>query len=464
MNALPLLTPGPTLILGFTLLLSACAVSPDYTPPLAPGIPSTWQQKEGQAAIETGWLAAMNDPQLEKLVDEALHNNHQLAAQNALLEQARQQLIISGAPRIPELSAALNVSQRQIRTSGARTTAKNIGLTLDLNWEIDLWGKLRDTQKQAALSFAAREAELEITRQQLVAAVGRAWYDVLEAQSLLTLYKHRLNNLGHNLDIIETGYRQGLNPALDLYLTRNSIQQDAARTEAQQLVLAEAARQLQLLLGRYPDGSDYPSQPLPLVEGNIPAGLPSELISRRPELRSAWLDLMAADAGVAVSHKQRFPRLTITGSTGQSSSELKNLLTTEQHFWSLAGGLLQPLFNAGELAAREEQARARLAQLEKQYLDNVYQAFAETETALARENSLAAQYLHYLEAEKNALAAERLSFEQYQRGLLSYATVLESQRRAFDAQSTVVQLRHQRLYNRIALYTALGGSFDGEDS
>ena len=123
---------------------------------------------------------------------------------------------------------------------------------------------------------------------------------------------------------------------------------------------------------------------------------------------------------------------------------------------------MQPLFNAGDLAAREEQARVRLVQLEQQYLERVYQAFSEVETALAQDSALETQYQQYLDAEKNAVAAETLSFEQYQRGLVSYATVLESQRRAFDAQSAVVQLKRQRLGNRIVLYSALGGDFEGE--
>jgi len=172
---------------------------------------------------------------------------------------------------------------------------------------------------------------------------------------------------------------------------------------------------------------------------------------------------MAANAGVAIAHRQRFPSLSLTGSIGKSSTELKDLVSGSS-IWSLSGGLLQPLFNAGALAAREAQARSELSQKEQQYLDNVLQAFAEVESALVGEENLRVQYRRFIAAERSALAAEELSFEQYQRGLITYTTVLEAGRRAVDAQSSVVQLKRQRLRNRIKLFLALGGNFTATSS
>jgi len=451
-----------TFVITMALLtLSACSTAPYKAPEIA-ATPAAWHSDPGpDSSITADGLTAVADSRLNELITEALENNHDLAARRAEVTVARQQLVISGAPRIPELSASLSGGQRKLQGTPS-STATTIELSLDLDWELDIWGKLKDTQKQAALTLAAREAELAGARLDLIAAVSNAWYDILEAQRLLKLYEDRLHNLSSNLEIIETGYRQGLNPALDVYLTRNGVEQEAARTTAQQQTVAEAVRRLQLLLGRYPDGQPLPPQMLPQLRASIPAGLPSELISRRPDLRRRWLELMAADIGIAIAHKQRFPRLSITGSVGQSSSELHNLLDASQGIWTLAGGLLQPLINAGKLAAREEETRARLKQLEQYYLSSVFQAFAEVENRLAQEQALAEQYRQYQAAEKNALEAETLSFTQYQRGLVNYATVLESQRRAFDAQSAVLSLQRQRLHNRVALYIALGGDYKGE--
>jgi NodT family efflux transporter outer membrane factor (OMF) lipoprotein len=406
-----------------------------------------------------GWLTTLGDAYLNGLVSEALKNNHTVKAQSAVVQQAEQQRIISGAPRLPTLDASISGARRKGQVSGIETTSSSFSASLDLSWEIDIWGKLSATQKQASLNLAAQQARLQRVRQQLVADVCNAWFDVIEAQNLLSLFEHRLKNLNGNLAIIEDGYNKGINTALDVFLARNNVEQESARTEAQRLSLAGARQNLLLLLGRYPDAGAFPARDLPLIDTNVPAGLPSTLLDRRPDIRSSWLELMASDAGVAIAHRQRFPSLSLTGSIGQSSTALKDLLGGDHSVWSLSGSLLQPLFNSGALAAREAQARGELKQKEQQYLDNILQAFAEVESALIGEQNLRAQYQRSVAAERSALAAEELSFEQYQRGLVTYTTVLEAERRAVDAQSNVVQLKRRRLRNRIDLYLALGGNF-----
>lgn len=446
------------------LLITACASRPDYNPPRLTSTPSQWtnassETDTAQTIAQEGWLPGIADTYLTGLVTEALNNNHSVSAQVAAVQQADQQRVISGAPRLPELNAAIDATRRKTQSGGIESINSSFSGSLNLSWEIDIWGKLSATQQQASLNLAAQQARLQRIRQQLVADVCNAWFDVVEAQNLLTLYTNRLKNLRGNLAIIESGYNKGINTALDVFLARNNVDQESARTEAQHLKLTEAEQNLLLLLGRYPDAGTFPHKDLPILDSDVPAGLPSELIDRRPDIRGNWLDLMAADAGVAIAHRQRFPSLSLTGSIGQSSTELKNLLNGNQSVWSISGGFLQPLFNAGALAAREAQARGKLKQMEQEYLDGVLQAFAEVETALIGEQSLKLQYQRFTDAERSALAAEELSFEQYQRGLVTYTTVLEAERRAVDAQSSVVQLKRQRLRNRINLFLALGGDF-----
>ena len=180
---------------------------------------------------------------------------------------------------------------------------------------------------------------------------------------------------------------------------------------------------------------------------------------RRSDIQEAWLNLLAADAELAAAHKDRFPSLTLVGSGGVTTVEFSDLLDGEGAVWSLAGGLTQPLFNAGRLAAIEEQALARVQIAEQQYLDLVYRAFASVENAISRSVSLNERYQSFVEAQRNSATALDLALEQYQRGLISYTTVLESQRQAFDAEATVVELKNQLLQNRIGLYQALGGEF-----
>jgi len=225
----------------------------------------------------------------------------------------------------------------------------------------------------------------------------------------------------------------------------------------------EAGRRLEQQLASYPAGViDAPAE-LPMLENDIPAGLPAELIQRRPDIQASWLRLLAADAGLAVAQKDRFPSLTLTTGLGRSSSELSGLLSSGNLAWSLAASLSQTLFDGGRKEATQALRLAQRQQLEQQYLSDVYTAFEEIENLLSNQQALQQQYGFYLEARTNADAAEALAFEQYQKGLTTYTTVLESQRRAFDARSSVITLRSQLLLNRIALHRALGGDFDNSE-
>jgi outer membrane protein TolC len=259
---------------------------------------------------------------------------------------------------------------------------------------------------------------------------------------------------------VASGYRQGLNDALDLYLARNQVERERANVAQQEQAQLEARAALQLSLARYPDGGIVIEGELPVPVDTIPAGLPSELLTRRPDIQQAWFRLLAADAELAASHKARFPRLSLVGSTGVTSVEFADLVAGGASGWSLAFGLTQPLFDAGRLAAQEEQALAQVRIAEQAWLDQVYRAFAEVENAISRTVSLDKRYAALIEGEKNSRAALQLALDQYQRGLVSYTTVLESQRQAFDAAATVVQLKNQRLQNRLGLYIALGGDFE----
>ena len=447
--------------LAATCFLAGCAVSA-----VSPGVrerdlPESWRGVAEYDAVEDGWLAELGDTGLDGLVGAAMERNYRLAQRAAEVEAARQAVIVSGAARLPELSLAFDSSRRRVISNqfGITRTYGNFELGADLSWEIDAWGKLRDVERQAGLNLLAAQFRYEDNRRQVAAGVARAWFNVSGAGELLELLRERLANLEEDLDIIESAYNQGLTGALDVYLARTNADQERARIAAQEQTLSENRVALQLLLGDYPDGNLETGATLPVIEAPVPAGLPSELISRRPDLQQAWTNLLAQDAAVAVAHKQRFPRLVLVASAGDVSEDLDSLLNGTPLAWSILGNLTWPLFNAGRLKARELQARARLVQAENQYLDSLYQAFSEVENALSRSRSLQTRYQVILDAEKNAVAGLNLAFEQYRRGLVPYTTVLEAQRRAFDIQSRVIELRNQLLQNRITLYLALGGDF-----
>ena len=446
---------------GITLLLAGCAVSAISPEVRERELPEGWRGVDAYEAVADAWLAELGDAELSAAVNAALEQNYRLAQLAAQVEAARQAVVVSGAPRLPELSLAFDSSRRRVISNqfGITRTSSNFELGADLSWELDVWGKLRDIEKQASLNLLAAQAGYADNRRRLAGRVASVWFDIIAANELLALLRARLANLEEDLDIIESAYNQGLTGALDVYLARASAAQERARIAAREQALTENRIALQLLLGNYPDGNLASDKALPLLEAPVPAGLPSELISRRPDLQQAWFNLLSSDTAVAIAHKQRFPRLTLVASANDVSSDLTSLLNGSALAWSALGNLTRPLFNRGRLRAQELQARARLEQAENQYLELLYQAFAEVESALSRGRSLQTRYQVTLAAEKNAVAGLNLAFEQYQRGLVSYTTVLEAQRRAFDIESGVIELRNHLLQNRIALYLALGGDF-----
>lgn len=436
---------------------SASAIAPE-TEQLR--LPEEWVRGGEVGTVGVDWLTAFDDGQLIALVSEALTGNYQLEQERARLYQAEQVVVITRANRFPDLDVSLGGSRRSIEDAGSASVfSESFDASLDTRWQTDLWGRLSKQQQAAQLDYSAQLARLEQAERELAAATASLVFDVMASRQLLEVARRRLNNTVESMDIVSSGYRQGLNDALDLYLARNQVErQQANHAEAAQ-TYTESIASLQLSLARYPDGKLELHDELPVIDEPIPAGLPSELVTRRSDLQAAWLNLLSADADLAAAHKARFPSLSLVGSTDVASTEFSNLLDGDGGGWSIAGNLTQPLFQAGRLKALEAQALASVQIAEQQYLDLVFRAFSDVENAISRSTSLKERYESLLEAESNSAAALDLALEQYQRGLVSYTTVLESQRQAFDAEAQVVQLKNQRLQNRIALFLSLGGEF-----
>ncbi len=436
-------------------MLAGCANEP-RPPLLGAALPDTWYQP-GEGEVLKAWLPTFNDPYLAELVQRAIADNHGLGQQRALVENARQRARLARAARLPSLN--LGLSRQRQRALPSMPIDDQFALSAVLNAPLDLWGSLRDGERQAMLELAVAEARYRAAEQNLAAAVVSAHYDAAAALQLQELLNQRLANLAQSLDVIENGYRSGLNDALDVYLARNTLEQEKANVANQRQERMRAVANLELLLADYPAGRFAASERLPHMVAPIGVGIPAELLRRRPDIQQAWLELLAADAGLAVAHKNRFPALSLTANARDSQGHLGDLLNGGALAWTIAASLAQPLFQGGRLDALHEQARLRITRLEQRYLDTVYRAIAQVETELSRTRHLADQHEAIHEAQANAEAAQDLAFDLYQRGLASYITVLESQRRAFDAQSSLIRLRNQLLQNRVALLLALGGDF-----
>ena len=451
--------------------MSGCAGSEISERARAPEIPSAWPVEADTAAVRGDWVRELKDDALSGFIDEAIAGNFELARLAEGVAQARASVQMAAGTRWPSLSAGLDGSRRDqgsstitafgqlpvsVQSGGA---ADSFGVSIALNWEVDFLLRLRDDQRRAGLELFARESGYEWARMGLIAEVAGAYYTYREASQLLRLFERRLMNLTANLDIVESGYRQGINEALDVYLARSVLDQQRAQVAQQDALVTQSIIRLQRLLGRVPDGDMPSAGDLEVVDDTIPVGLPSELIARRQDLNEAWFGLLAADAGVAVAHKNRFPRISLVANTSDTTRDFDELLANSDLAWSLATSLTAPLFDAGRLKAAEQAARSRVRQAEQVYMDRVAAAFAEVHQAIDQHASLQSRYVAFAASSNSASAAADLSFEQYQRGLTPYVTVLESERRAFDAEATLVRLEAELLRNRVALHRALGGDW-----
>jgi len=420
-------------------------------------LPQNWHDSKQALTVEHNWLSQLDNPQVHQLVKKALSANHQFAMQAYALEISEQQLIVSGSQLWPELDLAFRSGRNRDNQTDSYTNSNSVNL--NLSYEVDIWRKLSDADRLSNYSYLAQKSSFEQYKQQLVVDVVTTWFSVIEAEKLLGLYRSRVENSQQNLSIIESGYKSGLTAALDVYLTRNDLNNELTRVSEQETERTKLIRQLERLIGEYPKGELLVNANLPLLTNDIPVGLPSELISRKPALKASWYQLLSQDAGLAYAHKQRFPSIVFSGSVGDSNTDIGELLSSSSLAWSLLGSVSAPIFNAGRLQANEEKARLELKQSEQLYLDTLYDAFSDVENAITTEKSLKQRYDTMLAAQENAKIASTLSFEQYQSGLVSYTTVLEAQKRSFEAQTTLISIKNQLIANRINLHFSLGGDF-----
>ena len=455
-----------TLAISFAVLLftgcSQTSAISDKTRNL--NLPTNWQQEVSAPNSELSalgdWSLIIADYRLQSVIAKALTQSPELIAAYNDLQIAKEQLTVTGASDYPALTLSLDNSRRKSVSSDGSTITNSAGIDLNLSYEVDIWGKLSAEQQQSSLQFQASKVAFEQAKNNIVTDVVGAWFALVEAQKLLGLYQVRAENLESNYDIINSSYKLGLSEALDVYLNQNNVNSELARIEQQKQTVLEKQRALDVLLGQYPTGDNFSDIEIALqqLEQSLFTALPADVLTNSFAIQQSWFSLLAADAGLAVAHKNRFPSLNLTASTGDSSDELSNLLDGGALAWSVAGSLTAPLFNAGRLKSLEEQARLTVKKQEQQYLTAVFTEFADMENRISSHSTLTKQLAYYKKAEENAVAAETLAFNQYVKGLNSYTTVLEAQRRAFDAQVSVIQVSNQLIQNRIAMYAKLGGS------
>jgi len=424
-------------------------------------VPESWSVSGSEGDVVDGWLNAFGDPVLNALVDEALGNNLSLKAAVARYDQAVALARIGGASRWPSISLGGTAQRsmgnnRQDPPTRSRSDRFDVGATA--SWELDLWGRARAQALSAEAGAMAAEADYQSFRLSLANLVVQAWFSAIERRQQEALALETLTSFEANLTTVEERFRRGMSPALDLRLTRANVA-GARSTHMLQKRLADlATRQLEVLLGRYPSGTMELSAALPDLGGPVPVGIPADLLLRRPDIDAASQRVVSSQAGLIESKRSLLPTISLTASYGRASSELEDLLKDSFDVWSLLGNITAPVFQGGRLRANVDLSDARLQEAVANYQNVGLIAFQEVESALNSEVYLRSQQGALELAAEESLGAQQLAEERYSRGLVEIITVLEAQRRAFNARISALAIKNQLLQNRLALYLALGGS------
>lgn len=457
--------------LALSAFLLSCASAPQVEyPDLDLATPANWTASTPAGGIADDWWRDLGTTRLDSLITQALAQNYDLKGTATRLAQAQAQAKAAGAPLLPQLSGSGNGSKRKQNFVGfpipgsagqvLSSTSTSYGVNLNLSWEVDLWGRLRAGTQAAIADAQAAEADWAGARLSLAAQTARAYFAAVEAGRQVELAHATVENYRVSTEQIQRRYRRGLRSSLDLRLGRSSLAAAQATLEQRRQQQDISLRQLELLLGRYPSASIVVGSELPAVNGAVPAGLPADLIARRPDLIAAERRLAAADRRLVRARRALLPSISLTTSTGRSSSALGDLLDGDFSVWNLVGNISQPFLQGGRLRAGVDQAAGAAEGALFGYAQSALRAYGEVETRLSAEGFLADQEQALATAATEATAARVLAEERYARGLSNLITLLESQRRAFDAQSRLLSIKRQRLDARVNLYLALGGGFN----
>ena len=334
---------------------------------------------------------------------------------------------------------------------------------MNVSWELDLWDRLGARARAGIADLQAAAADYRGAQLSVAGQTMKAWFAAAEANQQLALAEATVESFTRSTNQVRQRYESGIRSSLDLRLSLANLAGAEALLKMRRQQLDATTRQLEVLLGLYPGRELQVPKELPDTPPPIPAGLPADLIDRRPDLAAAERRLAASDERYKAARRDRYPRFSLTATGGTSTKGLTDLVDGDFSVWSLAFNLLQPVFQGGRLRAAVDLTEAQADESLINYAAAALRAYSEVETTLAAEEYLSEREADLAYAAEQSRAAERLSEDRYGAGIENFITVLESQRRALTADGEWITARRQRLENRVDLYLALGGGFERKE-
>jgi outer membrane protein, multidrug efflux system len=455
-----------TLFLLLSMFLAACAIGPDYEQPkTAPPEAFRMATSDGEAKSIANllWWDLLQDTELQQLIRIALNENRDLRRAVASLDEFRARALIAKMDFAPQLTNTVSTP-----AFGRKSDVSLPGFPNPFNyytqgnlfWEIDVWGRIRRSNEAARGDFLAREWNRRAVVLQLVSGVAEAYFDLLQFDMQLDIAQRTLQSWEESVRIAQARLRQGVISQLDADQFEAERANAAARAAEFKRQKVQKENQLNVLLGRNPHqiprGHLLTEQMMPL---NVPPGLPSELLQRRPDIVQAEQELAAATARIGVAKAERFPRIAITGILGVASPQLSRLITDDTYFGAVGPGLTAPLFNAQILGFQQEAVEAQMQRLWAQYEQAIIVAFKETEDALVAVSTAREQREAQAQQVGALRSALRLANMRYKGGLANYLDVLIAQRNLFEAELSFTATHRLHLVSIVQLYKALGGGW-----
>ena len=446
------------------LLLTGCALGPDYRrPEIDMAERFRMAETEGQSIANLPWWQLLRDETLQQLIHLALKENKDLQQAVASVEELQARLNVTLMDFLPNMDVNANApvmgTLGGFLRPGFATPFNYYGQTT-LNWEIDIWGRIRRSNEAARADLLAREENRRAIVLTLISAVAQAYFDLLQLDSQLDIAHRALASWQESVSIAQAQLQGGMISRLDFDQFAAERANASARVAELERRVVQKENEISVLLGR---------KPLPIARGHalmgqltlleVPAGLPSELLQRRPDILQAEQNLAAATARIGVAKASRFPKLTLTGFLGVASPALSNLLTSGSEFGVGGLGLAGPLLNAKSLGFEQRAAEAQARQALAQYEQTILQAFREVEDALIAIRTADDQF----KAQQQQVAALQSALQvanlRYEGGVTSYVDVLLAKRTLFDAESALSATHRLHLVSVVQLYKALGGGW-----
>lgn len=406
--------------------------------------------------VRSGLLSLFPSQNLRNYVNKALQNNPDLRSSAAALEESGFNITVVNSARLPSLTATGLATRATTVANGLsnnRTTT--FSASLDAQWELDVWGRIRAGVTASSRDLDAAAADYAFARESIAAQTVQAYFDLVAAQKRLALSKRRLSSFQSSFDLVSRRFEAGTGNLGDLDLARTDLESTKSQVAAFTDSRDQSARNLAVLTGSYPDASAIASS-WPSLKGGVRKGLPSDILMNRPDIDAAYQRIRAADARVQVAHRDLYPSFTLTASGGRESSLLSDLADSNFNVWSLVAGLSAPLIDGGERRAELGAVNARAKRALADYQSIVLNAFREVENALGSEKYLLEQEQATRRALNASRSAEQRVKRNYESGLTEILTLLDTQRRSFEAEEALINVIAQRYINRVTLALALG--------